>query len=1095
MSSPRPAAFSSAILSLVVVSTFCFAASPDRIIGPITSASTVSLAKSFQAHPWAQNDQGPVDSSFLLTHITLVITPSASQQKGIDRLLVRQQDPRSPNYHKWLTPEQYAQRFGLSPNDIKKICAWLQSEGFTVLTVEPGGNAIVFSGTAAQVEKTFQTQIHRYDAEGEARFSNATPPQIPAALSGIVTGIRGLNNFHLQSRAKRIKPDYYDAHFNHNFMAPGDAATIYDITPLYTAGNDGTGQKLAIIGQTDIYLADIADFRNGFNLSAITGCTVDINNLITACNTANFQYVLTGGTDPHSASPGDLSEADIDIEWSGAIARNAQIIYVNSPDPKGNGVIDSMSYAINHSVAPVVSMSYGLCEFFSASNAAGGFPVFTESEFQQANLQGMTIMTSSGDSGAANCDNPFTAGVLATLGYAVDYPASSPSVTGVGGTSFSYQNLGTGQYWSTTNGSDGGSALSYIPELAWNDDAEFAAFCTANPTNIFCTTNKITNQFTAQSAVGIFSAGGGMSNCFTIDMNGICTGGLPQPSWQTVTVAGLINGQSVPNPAPRFVPDVSLLSSSFPGFITCTAQSEVGGTGSASTCAGGIAGAIDTYNSVFVGTSIASPIFAGVVALLNQYMGNANGMGNANPMLYKVAAIAPSAFHDIATGDNTVYCTQGDPVGQPQPILCPAPVPPDTNSKLGYAAATGYDLATGLGSVDVNNLAIAFKAPLPDFSIGTSNSSLTTYPTGSAQATITVTPINNLSQAITFSCSGAPTGASCSFNPPFVMPPATTSTILNVQTSGSESGTNGFSVVATTGVLSQLTHSVAESLTVAPNQFTFTTSGTTTHTVLAGQSSLVYQFVATPAGGATTFAAAVTFACAFTPADPTLTNASCTFSPPSIAAGTNGVGGVPVTVSVTTAGPNTGTGGQSRQRADNRLHWLPFSLPLAGIIVAGIAGRKLSRYSLVASCCVALALLGVLVACGGSSPAPIMVSGVSGSPSSLYPNNTGWPSQTAKFSAVVSSDNTNRGVTWAVGGSAASNGTIDANGVYTAPTVAAGLPAMVTITATSVADPTKSATAQETLKPATVPGAYTATVTASEAGATDQTAQVTLTVQ
>jgi subtilase family serine protease len=703
---------STLILCTLIFSTLSFAAAPDRIVGPVSSASMATLARGTYAHPWAQYDKGSVEATFPLNHVTLLITPSPSQQRTLDRLLAQQQDPHSPYYHQWLTPEQYAQRFGLSPNDIQKISGWLQSEGFTVLEIARGGNAIAFSGTAAQIEKAFQAQIHSYDVDGQARFGNATAPHIPTALSGIVTGMRGLSNFHLTPRARRMNPDYYDAHFNVDFMAPGDAGTIYDINPLYAAGNDGTGQKLAIIGQTDIYLADIADFRTGFSLSPITGCSVDANNLITACNTANFKYVFTGGTDPHAPSTGDLGEADIDIEWSGAIAQNAQVIFVNSPDPSGNGVLDSMAYAINHDVAPVVSMSYGLCEFFTAENAAGGFPVFTEAEFKQANSQGMTIVNSSGDSGAATCDAPFTPG-LATNGYAVSYPASSLYVTAVGGSSVSYQNVVTGQYWGTPNGNTGGSALSYIPELAWNDDEQFAAFCVANPTNSFCTGNGITSQFTAQNALGILSDGGGMSNCFTIDVNRVCTGGLAQPSWQTVTVAGLISSQTIPNPAPRFVPDVSLLASNFPGFITCTAQFEVGGGSSASTCANGIAGAIDTWGSIFIGTSIASPMFAGVVTLLNQYVGNANGMGNANPMLYKVAAIAPSAFHDITTGDNTVYCVKGDPVGQPASILCPAPVAPDPNSKLGYAAATGYDLATGLGSVDVNNLAIFSRNEQP----------------------------------------------------------------------------------------------------------------------------------------------------------------------------------------------------------------------------------------------------------------------------------------------------------------------------------------------------------------------------------------------
>jgi hypothetical protein len=457
-------------------------------------------------------------------------------------------------------------------------------------------------------------------------------------------------------------------------------------------------------------------------------------------------------------------------------------------------------------------------------------------------------------------------------------------------------------------------------------------------------------------------------------------------------------------------------------------------------------------------------------------------MGNANPMLYKVAAVAPSAFHDITTGDNTVYCVQGDPVGQPASILCPAPVAPDPNSKLGYAAATGYDLATGLGSVDVNNLAIAFKAPLPDFSVATNRSSLQTYPGGTAQATITITPINSLSQAISFSCSGLPTGASCSFNPATVTPPGTTSTVLTVQTSSSESGTSGFSVVATTGTLSQLTHSVAESLTVTTPTFTLTNTGSTSATVKAGVSGVGYGFTVAPAGGAATFAAAVTFACSGLDA-----TTGCIFNPASIA---QGAGSTPVTLTITTSGPNTGAANaQQHQRADNRLPWLPLTLPIAGLVMVGLAGRKVSRYSAIGGLCLALGLIGLLIACGSSTP--ISVTAVTPNSVSLWPNNAGWPSSTQAFTATV---NNNTAVNWSLSPSGASSGSIDASGNYTAPQVAAGLPPTVTVKATSQVDSTKSNTATVTLKIATVPQTFNVTMTVTET-TTMHTLPFTLVVQ
>ncbi len=437
LSSPRLSTFT---LCILILSAFSFAAAPDRITGAVVSGQLVRLSAGVPMKAQPQYDRGPVDPSFKLSYMTLLTVPSASQQKAVDQLLAQQQDPRSPLYHKWLTPEQYAERFGLSPNDIQKITTWLQTQGFSIHNVARGRNWIVFSGTAAQVETAFQTEIHNFDVDGEKHFANITPLSIPAALSGIVTGIRGLNDFRPKSHAIRSKPNYTlpvgggDAFF----IAPGDITTIYDVQPLYTAGIDGTGQKLAVMGQTDIFLADLNDFRSGFTLPTIS-CTPDANGLITtSCNTTNFKYVLVG-TDPGSPSLGDLGEADIDLEWSNAVAQKAKIIYVNAPQT-AFGVWDSWYYAVDNNVAPVITMSYGLCELSEALNGTTGKLTFTsdEPELKKANTQGITFLNSSGDSGAAECDFQTN---FPVNGVAVSYPASSPEVTGVGGTLIPYPDL------------------------------------------------------------------------------------------------------------------------------------------------------------------------------------------------------------------------------------------------------------------------------------------------------------------------------------------------------------------------------------------------------------------------------------------------------------------------------------------------------------------------------------------------------------------------------------------------------------------------------------------------------------------------------
>jgi subtilase family serine protease len=749
----------------LIFSTLAFAAAQDRILGPIDSRQLRQLPAGVPLRAKPQFDQGPVDPSFKLSYIALFTVPSATQQVALDQLLGQQQDRRSPLYHKWLTPEQYADRFALNQNDVQKIATWLTSQGFTIIKVAPSRNLIAFRGSAAQVASVFQTEIHNFNVDGENHFSNIGPPSIPTALSNVVAGFGGLNNFHLKPNIARHNSDYtidLGGGLNY-FLAPDDIATMYDLGPLYTtAGIDGTGQTLAVIGQTDLYLNDINDFRAGFGLSTIpsTGagsCSADPTTdvIILPCDTTNFRYVLVN-SDPGGPTAGDIGEADLDIEWSGATARNAQIIYFNAPDPNGNGVWDAWHDAVTSNLAPVITMSYGLCELGEVEN---GLLNVDEGFLQQANLQGITFMNSSGDSGAASCDPPFNNQneVIATLGLAVAYPASSPEVTGVGGTMIPIGEYSS-QYWNANNGANGGSIVSnvYVPENAWNDDTEIGAFCTVDPTNQFCTHYGIRNAQTAQQALGMSASGGGASNCTTINGNGACTGGFTRPVWQQ-SLNVFAESATV-----RFVPDVSLLASpNFPGYIWCTPQSELfNGGSSQSACANGIASALNNgvYVSVVGGTSVSSPVFAGIVALLNQYVVKngfqaSPGLGNVNPNLYEIAKYNRSAFHQVtgglnAPGGNQIYCQPGTPAGQPAALICPAAVKPATDGLLGFLSAnadsaTGYNLATGLGSVDANKLATAWGQLLTSSTTQLSLSGASQIFEGqSVTFTVTVAPAN-----------------------------------------------------------------------------------------------------------------------------------------------------------------------------------------------------------------------------------------------------------------------------------------------------------------------------------------------------------------
>jgi uncharacterized protein (TIGR03437 family) len=557
-------------------------AAQDRIVGPVDTSQTVEIRG--HVHPSAQvrNDEGPVDSAMPIRYATLYLKPSAD----LEAFLALQQDPSSPDYRRWLTPEQFGDRFGLSAADLDKIRGWLESQGLQVHDIARGRHWITFSGTAAAVGRAFRTEIHHYRVSGKLHFANASAPSVPAAFQDAVAGIGGLDDFVPlpQFVPATARPEFNTSN-SHN-LAPDDVATVFNFGSLYKAGTDGTGQKIAVIGRTDINVADIQQFRKTFNLPA------------------KDPQLVRFGPDPGTNND-DMIEADLDLEWAGAIARNADILYVYSAS-----VSTSTQYAVDQNLAPVITYSYAGCELEGGT----AFRAIA----QQANAQGITWFVSSGDWGAATCD--FNAPTpQATKGATVSAPASFPEVTAVGGTAF---NDGTGAgYWAAANNANGASALSYIPEKAWNDSA-------------------LTNQLEA--------TGGGPSGFYS------------KPAWQI--------GPGVPADNARDVPDIAFPASpNHYGYLMVSGGKQ----------------------SVFGGTSLATPVWAGLAALLNQHVAS-GGLGNINPMLYRMAQSTTDVFHDISTGDNKVPCQQNSPG-------C-------VSGLLGFSSGAGYDLATGLGSVDAGRL-------------------------------------------------------------------------------------------------------------------------------------------------------------------------------------------------------------------------------------------------------------------------------------------------------------------------------------------------------------------------------------------------------
>ncbi len=549
----------------------------NRITGPIENSGWSVLGGHLRPAIETASDLGQLPPSARLARVTMFFSKTPQQQAELDQLLAQQQDPASPNYHRWLTPEEFGERFGLSQNDIDRVRQWLQSQGLQVDEVARSRTWISFSGTAQQVGAALRTDFHRYDVRGQTHFSASREPSVPGALAPVVLGFRGLNDFRMKPLAHKASVRFTSEISGNHFLAPGDLAAIYNINPLYGSGFDGRGWAIAVAGQSNIDISDVRTFRNLSGLAANDPLIVLV------------PQSYSGDPDPGMVA-GDIDEANLDVQWAGAVARGATIKYVYSQN-----VLDAFSYIVDQNLAPILSISYGSCE--------GGASGFTQSDAnilasiaQRANAQGITIVAPSGDSGAADCDNN---SAVAEQGLSVDLPGALPYVTAVGGTRFSGDSANPSAFWAPAT-SNPNTALFYIPETAWNDS----------------------------TSSDLAATGGGSSRYF------------PKPSWQT--------GTGVPNDGARDVPDIALQSSgNHDGYLVCSRDVAT----NTPTCMNGFRKANGDL-TVFGGTSAAVPAFAGIVALINQVSNSAQG--NINPHLYAMAAASPGSFHDVTTGDNKV---------------------------------------------------------------------------------------------------------------------------------------------------------------------------------------------------------------------------------------------------------------------------------------------------------------------------------------------------------------------------------------------------------------------------------------------------------
>src|SRR5271156_5187704 len=461
---------------------------PSLITQPIDEGKLVVLRGNTHPLARAKYDQGPAPASLAMDRMMLVLKTTSAQGAALETLLAQQQDRSSPNYHKWLTPQEFGAQFGVSDADIQKITSWLESHGFQIDNVANGRNVIQFSGNAAQVQSAFHTAIHKYTINSQEHWANANDPSIPAALTPAVTGVASLNNFPRKAahrfagtfqrdmatgKLKSVKPEFtfLDCESSTNTpidcygLAPYDFATIYNVLPLWNAGITGAGQTIAIVSDSDINPADLTNFRSLFGLPAAT---------FTRTYTPGFSS-SNPGVLSCSLPTGDECEADIDVQWSGAVAPGAAINLVISGSTNATfGGDTSAEWIIDNNLAKIIGYSYGECELGlgTAGNAFyGGSATAKDSvgEWKQAAAEGITVIVSTGDSGSTGCDSDEDDNG-AEFGLAVNGVASTPYNVAVGGTDFNDATNPT-VYWNTTNPSatTQASVKGYIPEITYND--------------------------------------------------------------------------------------------------------------------------------------------------------------------------------------------------------------------------------------------------------------------------------------------------------------------------------------------------------------------------------------------------------------------------------------------------------------------------------------------------------------------------------------------------------------------------------------------------------------------------------------------------
>ncbi|WP_158820222.1 Ig-like domain repeat protein [Granulicella sp. S156] len=661
--------------SLALFSAQAHAQAAPMVKEQVSDSKLVTLKNNVHPLAKAEYDQGAVPESTPTGGLLLTLKRPVQQQATLRNYLVSAHTKGSANFHKWLTPAQFGERFGPAESDIAAVMTWLESHGFQVEKIGAGRSAIEFSGTAGNVKEAFHTELHAYLVNGQLHHSNVTNPQIPEALSPVIAGIGALNDFHPQSEMEslgnatmnlsthKVVPQWTTPNGNGGtdyIVAPEDFATQYDLTPLYMEGITGAGQRIGILNDSNIDIGQVSAYRKLYNLDG--------------SSTPNLPQTIIDGDDP--GINGDSGEAYLDVELAGAVAPQASIdLYIAANTDYANGLDLAILRAIEDDRDPVLSLSFGGCEAaYGASTLA-----FYNAAWEQAAAQGQTVLVATGDSGSAGCDSSNS--YMAEYGLQVNGLASTPWNVAVGGTDFYYSDYATGgasasQYWASTNDNNLGSLTKPLPEQVWNN-------------NIY---GLNTSGYDFPDVIG---GGGGQSTC--ADPNGPLAGqnpltaigycqklgGYAKPDWQA--------GTGVPNDQVRDLPDVALFASNGANnsfYAICAGPQQcIPSDGSVSFSGVG-------------GTSASTPAFAAIMALVNQKYGP---QGQADYVLYPLAKQVPTAFHDVTVGSNNEPC-DGTLTFEQYDFNCSADATVGNFSLQNWYAAAGYDMGSGLGSVDADVL-------------------------------------------------------------------------------------------------------------------------------------------------------------------------------------------------------------------------------------------------------------------------------------------------------------------------------------------------------------------------------------------------------